>query len=259
MRHSIPKLLSAMAIASASIVSASIATTANATVVVSGTRLVFPAEEREMTIKLTNDGKLPSLVQAWIDKGNGNENEVPDKIDVPFTLMPTMFRVEPGKGQTLRVIHTNEPMATDKETLFWLNVLDVPPKPSAEDERNLLQVAFRTRIKLMYRPTGLPGRAEEAPAQLKWQLTRGAGEHQYVLKTVNPTPYVVSLGSVQLKMGGTTLDAGMGHVLPGASQTFPVKGLESMPTAPATVEFNSIDDWGGSKNTQMPVVTDLRQ
>ncbi|MGT2511944.1 fimbria/pilus periplasmic chaperone [Cupriavidus basilensis] len=202
MTLSIPKskLSRVMAIVSASIVSASIASTAAAAVVVSGTRVIFPAEEREMTIKVTNDGRLPSLVQTWIDVGN--ENDSPDKIDVPFTLTPTMFRVEPGKGQTLRIIYTNEPLPTDKESLFWLNVLDVPPKPTAEDERNRLQVAFRTRIKLMYRPAGLPGKVDEAPALLKWHIARDPEANQYVLKTVNPSPYVVSLGSVQLKVGG---------------------------------------------------------
>ncbi|EHP41769.1 pili assembly chaperone [Cupriavidus basilensis OR16] len=252
MTFNVPKLLKVMAI-----VSASVATMANATIVISGTRLVFPAEEREMTIKLNNDGKLPSLVQTWID--TGKEDESPEKIEVPFTLTPTMFRVEPGRGQTLRVIHTNEPMATDKESLFWLNVLDVPPKPSAEEEdRNRLQVAFRTRIKLLYRPAGLPGKAEDAPAQLKWHVARGPEDNQYVLKTVNPSPYVVSLGSVQLKMGGKTFDAGMGYVLPGASQTFTVNGLASMPAADATVEYSSIDDWGGGRNTEQPVAIDPR-
>ncbi|WP_416048461.1 fimbria/pilus periplasmic chaperone [Cupriavidus basilensis] len=258
MTLSIPKskLSRAMAIVSASIVSASIATSAAAAVVVSGTRVIFPAEEREVTLKVTNDGRIPSLVQTWID--TGNENDSPDKIDVPFTLTPTMFRVEPGKGQTLRIIYTNEPLPTDKESLFWLNVLDVPPKPAAEDERNRLQVAFRTRIKLMYRPAGLPGKAEEAPALLKWHIARGPEANQYVLKTVNPSPYVVSLGSVQLKIGGKTFDAGMGYVRPGASQTFAINGLESAPAADATVEFSSIDDWGGNKNTQMPVAIDPR-
>ncbi|KDP86737.1 fimbria/pilus periplasmic chaperone [Cupriavidus basilensis] len=258
MTLSIPKskLSRVMAIVSASIVSASIASTAAAAVVVSGTRVIFPAEEREMTIKVTNDGRLPSLVQTWIDVGN--ENDSPDKIDVPFTLTPTMFRVEPGKGQTLRIIYTNEPLPTDKESLFWLNVLDVPPKPTAEDERNRLQVAFRTRIKLMYRPAGLPGKVDEAPALLKWHIARDPEANQYVLKTVNPSPYVVSLGSVQLKVGGKTFDAGMGYVRPGGSQTFPIKGLESMPAAEATIEYSSIDDWGGNKNAQVPVATDPR-
>ncbi|AJG19353.1 Chaperone [Cupriavidus basilensis] len=245
-----------MALVSASIACASIATTAAAAVVVSGTRLVFPSQEREMTLKVTNDGRLPSLVQTWID--TGTENDSPDKIDVPFTLTPTMFRVEPGKGQTLRIIYTNEPLPTDKESLFWINVLDVPPKPAAEDERNRLQVAFRTRIKMMYRPQGLPGKAEEAPALLKWHIARDPEANQYVLKTVNPSPYVVSLGSVQLKMGGKTFDAGMGYVLPGASQKFPITGLESAPAADATVEFSSIDDWGGNKNAQVPVAIDPR-
>ena len=31
-----------------------------------------------------------------------------------------------------------------------------------------------------------------------------------------------------------------------------------MPAAEATIEYSSIDDWGGNKNAQVPVATDPR-
>ena len=43
---------------------------AHASVTLSGTRVVFVASEKEVTIQMTNDGKLPALVQSWIDKGD---------------------------------------------------------------------------------------------------------------------------------------------------------------------------------------------
>ncbi|PJI52023.1 molecular chaperone EcpD, partial [Methylobacterium radiotolerans] len=60
-------------------------------------------------------------------------------------------------------MHTGEPMPQDKESVFWLNVLEIPPKDKAN--QNLLQMAFRSRIKLFYRPAGLKGKAEDAPSQ----------------------------------------------------------------------------------------------
>ncbi len=47
----------------------------------------------------------------------------------------------------------------DRESVFWFNVLEVPPKPDAATVANqsLLQLAFRTRIKLFYRPEALKG------------------------------------------------------------------------------------------------------
>ncbi len=40
---------------------------AQANVVISGTRLIYPAKDWEITVKTTNMGKEPSMVQVWID------------------------------------------------------------------------------------------------------------------------------------------------------------------------------------------------
>lgn len=229
-----------------------LASPAQASVVIAGTRVIFPSQEREVTIKLTNQGDTPSLVQAWLD--NGDVNEIPEKIKVPFTLTPAIFRLDPGKGQTLRLIYTKEPLAKDKESLFWLNVLEVPPKVEKTDaEANSLQLAFRTRIKVIFRPAGLPGKAEQAPAQVRWEIARDASGKGYALKATNPTPYMVNLGAVSLKMGGKVFDAGDGFVKPGESELFPIKDLSSSPASNAEVEYSSINDWGGSVQGTLPI------
>jgi chaperone protein EcpD len=40
-----------------------------ASVTVGGTRVVYPLDQREVTVKLDNDSAAPSLVQVWIDDG----------------------------------------------------------------------------------------------------------------------------------------------------------------------------------------------
>lgn len=156
-------------LAAAAIAACALAGHAGASVVVAGTRVIFPSTEREVTIKVNNVGTTPALVQAWLDTGDAVAS--PDGIDVPFTLTPAMFRLDPSKGQTMRLIYSKAPLASDKETLFWLNVLEIPPRPKAgADAANQLQMAFRTRIKVMFRPQGLPGKPDEAPAQLQWSV-----------------------------------------------------------------------------------------
>ncbi|MET1534157.1 fimbria/pilus periplasmic chaperone [Burkholderia sola] len=216
---------------------------AQASVTLSGTRVVFPGAEKEVTVQLTNDGKLPALVQAWID--NGNARASPDAIDVPFVITPTIFRIEPGRGQTLRILYTGEPLPANKESLFWLNVLDVPPKATDKDDVNRLQFAFRTRVKLMFRPAGLPGNALEAPAQLKWMLGTD-DRHRPVLKATNPTAYVVNLAGVELRSGGKTYPAELGSVGAGETASFPLTGAEGAVLVGGTVLYSSVDDWGSS-------------
>ena len=43
---------------------------ATAGVVVNGTRVVYPAAKREVTISIRNASETPSLVQAWLDAGD---------------------------------------------------------------------------------------------------------------------------------------------------------------------------------------------
>ncbi|ONP87568.1 fimbrial biogenesis chaperone [Burkholderia cenocepacia] len=226
-----------------------LASQADASVVIAGTRVIFPSSEREVTIELTNDSKRPALVQAWLD--DGNSSALPENVDVPFTLTPSVFRMESGNGQTLRLVHTGEPLPADRESLFWLNVLEVPPKASAENNRNRIQLAVRSRIKIMYRPDGLAGSADDAPMQLDWRVVRTDGG--YALEASNPTPFVVNLGSVLLNAAGRKHDAGMGYVLPRSTQRFPIKQLAGAPAAGATVEFGSINDWGRSVDVKRPV------
>lgn len=216
---------------------------AQASVVIAGTRVIYRAQEAEATIKLTNEGKAPALTQAWIDKGD--PKAAPAAIEVPFTVTPPVSRIDPGKGQTLRIIYTGEPLAQDHESVFWLNVLEVPPKPSAEDaDTNKLQLAFRSRIKLFFRPAGLEGTADEAPGRIRWRIVQAGGKP--ALEGSNPSAYHVSFSRIELLGGGKAarFEEG-GMIAPGETKSFPLTG--EVPQGPdARVHFNTINDYGGA-------------
>ncbi|WP_233809515.1 fimbria/pilus periplasmic chaperone [Paraburkholderia sp. HP33-1] len=215
---------------------------AQASVVIAGTRVIYNAGDTEQTIKLTNDGKSPALTQAWLDKGD--PKAAPSAIDVPFTITPPFARVDPGKGQTLRILYTGEPLPQDKESVFWLNVLEIPPKATAnEADVNKLQMAFRSRIKMFFRPAGLKGNAGEAPAQISWRVVKT--DNRAALEAYNPTPYHVSFATLELTGGGKTAkfeDGGM--VGPGETRDFPLSG-EVFQGADAKVRYHAINDYGG--------------
>ncbi|UNK48144.1 fimbrial chaperone [Lysobacter sp. S4-A87] len=219
------------------------ASNADASVVIAGTRVVYPAQEREVTVKLTNDGKTPALTQIWLDRGD--PDAAPSTIDVPFTVTPPVARIDPGKGQAVRIIYTGEALPQDKESVFWFNLLEVPPKPGADAlEANVLQMAFRTRIKLFFRPSSLKAAgAADAPAQIRWSLVKDAGRD--AIQMHNPTPYFVSFASVDVTGGGRTArftDGGM--VAPGETRAFALQGEVPMASA-AKVTYHAINDYGG--------------
>ncbi|WP_334042411.1 molecular chaperone [Burkholderia ambifaria] len=221
---------------------------AHASVLLSGTRVVFRGADQEATVRLSNDGSTPVLVQTWIDTGDVTKS--PDLIDVPFVTTPSIFRLEAGKGQTLRIFQSGDALPADRESLFWLNVLEVPPKPAADDERNRIQLAIRTRVKLMYRPENLSGSAEEAPAKMTWTMSDDGS----VLTATNPTPYVVNLAGIVLNVNGKTFDAGMGYVLPRQTARFTVNGMKDGRHGAGTVDYVAVDDWGGNRAGSAAIV-----
>lgn len=223
------------------------ASPAEASVVLGGTRIVYPAQEREVTLQIDNKGSLPALVQSWLD--DGDAEAVPENTRAPFILLPPIARIEPGQAQALRIMYNGTGLAKDKESVFYLNVLDVPPNPSMKDgePNNFLQFAYRTRIKLFYRPAGLPGSAESAPEELKWSVVASAAGG-YSLRAENPTPFHVSFVGVKLQKDGRSYvnDEGTYMVSPGGEVTFPMKQGGSMPAAKeAKIAFTYINDYGG--------------
>jgi chaperone protein EcpD len=225
------------------LLSACLVLPSRADVVVSGTRVVYPGQAREVTVQLTNNGATPSLVQAWLDGGNPKVS--PDKSDAPFVLTPPIFRIDPHKGQTLRLMYTGSPLPQDRESVFWLNVLEVPPAPGSEAGKNYLQLAFRSRLKVFFRPPKLPGRANDAPDKLRWRVVPAPDGRGYALECDNPTPYHVSFSRIGLSAGGRDYRYGRGGMVdPLAKAVFPLDGLTTVPASGARVEFTSINDYG---------------
>ncbi|HFZ8994133.1 TPA: fimbrial assembly chaperone [Citrobacter freundii] len=133
-----------------------------------GTRVIFPAQKKDIIVQLMNDGKRSSLVQAWID--DGNTNLPPEKIDVPFILTPPVIRVAANSGQQLKIKQLTNRLPQDRESLFYLNVLDIPPNSSESKDKNTIKFALQNRIKLFYRPQGVTKVDKKSFARL--QLTQ---------------------------------------------------------------------------------------
>uniref|UniRef100_UPI00333E2AAB fimbria/pilus periplasmic chaperone n=1 Tax=Castellaniella defragrans TaxID=75697 RepID=UPI00333E2AAB len=226
-----------------------------AAVVISGTRVVYDAEKSEKTVKLINKGKLPSLVQAWLDVGASQAER--SALEVPFLVSPPMARIDPGKSQTLRIIYSGESLPQDRESVFWLNVLDVPPKTDDSTGKNVLQLSFRTRVKLFFRPAGLAGAASEAPAQLTWQLASAGG--RAVLRVSNPTPYYVSFSSVELAAAGgqiqTVQTPGMVAPFETLDMALPQPAAKS---AGAQVRYAFINDYGATRSGEAALQASAR-
>ncbi|WP_327440577.1 molecular chaperone [Pseudomonas donghuensis] len=211
-------------------------------IVITGTRVIYPEGQKEVSVKLNNNGNQPALVQAWTDAGDVHAS--PTNAKTPFVLSPPVFRVDPSKGQTLRLMLKDSALSADKESVYYLNVLEIPPKAQGKSEMNMLQMAFRSRIKIFYRPTGLVGKPDEAPTQVRWSVVAAREGKGYALQASNPTKYHVSQVGLTLIEGVKRYSAEDGMVAPGETRQFSVKELNVKPGASAKVEFEAINDYG---------------
>lgn len=172
------------------------ASRADAGVVISGTRVVFPAEKREVSVRLENTAEIPSLVQTWIDNGEGKADAA-SAAKVPFLIRPPIFRIDGGRSQVLRLVHSGEPMPQDRESLYYFNVLDVPANKASASAGAApeIRLIVRTQLKLFYRPKGLTREgALQAPKKLKWSVARN--DQGWALQVDNPTAYHVAIAEI---------------------------------------------------------------
>lgn len=132
---------------------ASIVLPAHAGIVIYGTRIIYPAEKNEVLVQLMNQEDRSSLVQSWID--DGDTSLPPEKIQVPFLLTPPVAKVAANSGQQLKIKKLPNMLPNNKESLFYLNVLDIPPNNPNSVGKNVLKFAMQNRIKLFYRPKGI--------------------------------------------------------------------------------------------------------
>ena len=141
--------------------------------------------------------------------------------------------------------YLNKPLPQDRESLFWFNVLEIPKKTANKDgeSQNQLQLAFRTRIKLFFRPDGLKGSPADAMKQVKWSQTQQGNTLSVVGK--NDSPYNVSISSATFKVGAKEYEIESKSITPFSSESMVVKGLTN--TTSGEVNYIAINDYGGSE------------
>ena len=194
---------------------------ATAGVIVGGTRIIFHGEKKETTISVTNPDSKVWLIQSWV--------ESTDNSKAPFVFSPPLFRLDGQQKNVLRLLYTGAVLPQDRESLFWANIKAIP---AAAEEENVLQIAIKTQIKLIWRPVGLEKILSHAEmAKLSWRWQQGK------LQVTNPTPYHMNFHSITVN-GQTITDPGW--VAPFAAKEYAL----SQPARSGKVSWRLINDYG---------------
>lgn len=219
-----------------------------ANVIITSTRIIYPASEKEVTIRLENSGQQASLIQAWTDKGN--EALTPDQADGPFLITPPISRIDPNKGQSLRLIYTRDTTLNDQESIYWLNILDVPPKP--KDSENYIQVAFKTRIKIFLRPKGLLGDPIQAAKNITWKLI--SSDKKIILRGTNTSNYHVSFNEISATTIEDKYKGSGGMIAPKSQKDFEITDKPRNYKKPTSVTYTWINDYGANETITTPLL-----
>lgn len=202
-----------------------------ATVSLSGTRLVFDGRFPEASLEVANRSDREVLIQAWLsDPANSDGNLEEANAELPFLLSPQLARLDARGKQTLRVLYQGQGMPLNEESLLHLYVLEIPRRAEVP---NVLSIAIRQRINLFYRPAGLIEDPAATAHRLRWTLASTS------LRVSNPSAYHAALQDVRL--GGV---AAKDYLLlaPGASHEMSVPAAGGI----RSLSFKALNDYGGA-------------
>ena len=206
-------------------------------VLLSGTRLIFDGAKDAASMTVTNSAEKDVwLMRFWVSPYD-SETEEKEKKSLPFAVTPPLYRLDPKEAVQLRVNKISDSLPEDRESVYYLNNLAIPPKklekPSKKAVQSGLQFAVNTRIKLFYRPSAINDSTAVKAAPEK--LTVTVSDKAMVIK--NPTPYFINLS--QLALDGKSVQTSKDTmVAPFGELSLPAVGVHG------TLTYSIIDDRG---------------
>lgn len=204
-----------------------------ASLVLDETRVIYPEADPQESVKVDNPTSLNFLAQAWIEDEHGLEEQ-------HFTVYPPLSRINANSTSSVRIEKIDsEKLPADRETLMWLNIKEIPQRQKADGPQ--LVVAFKSRIKILYRPKSIDPELHESFTKMTWQTLPGK------LIVSNPTPYHITFDKVwdgAMNNPANELPANM--VAPFSSLTISVPAGKTV----HTVYYDIINDFGGLSEIQ---------
>ncbi|WP_430673357.1 fimbria/pilus periplasmic chaperone [Klebsiella aerogenes] len=202
-------------------------------VALGATRVIYPQLAKQTSININNsspDSRF--LIQSWVEDKNSKKSN-------DFIVTPPLFVSKAKSENSLRIMYVGKPLPNDRESIFWLNAKAIPELDTENiTNKNVLQLAIVSRIKLFVRPSNLNMSAADAKDKIKFKY------HGDILDIKNPTPYYMTL--VRLTLGGKLLPNSM--IPPFHTSTLKVPtGLDK------TITFQTINDYGAETPVQKGV------
>lgn len=172
---------------------------AYAGILASTTRVIYTENDREQSLMLVNTNDYPIFTQVWVDDGSSNA----DFKNPPFLVLPPVFQMVPEEVKGLRILYNGTPLPLDRESIYWLNLYEIPAVNKVSLDQSYLNLAMNTQMKIFFRPKALKAMSrDQINDQLQFSLIQDkTGSVQ--IKLNNPTAYYVTAINLSLSKNAT--------------------------------------------------------
>jgi P pilus assembly chaperone PapD len=220
----------------------SISSIVHAGILASSTRIVFDEGMSQKSVMLVNTNDYPVFTQVWTDDGEGN----PDYTDSPFVVVPAAFNLKPQEIKGVNIIYNKMELPSDRESVYWLNLYEIPAVTKASLDSDYLNLAMNTQMKIFYRPNVLKNR-NLIDIQKKLKFSFDSVGNTVQIKAENPTPYYISIMSIKLSNQGASSKvshATENMISPFSNKVYSLENHEFIKENKNTLEYILIDDDG---------------
>ncbi|HFH0422677.1 TPA: fimbria/pilus periplasmic chaperone [Salmonella enterica subsp. enterica serovar Bovismorbificans] len=210
--------------------------TGQAAINVDRTRIIMSSDVKAVSVGLSNESRdQPYLAQSWMEDSQGKATNV-------LIALPPLQRIDAGKKSRVRIMRVQNsgaaPLPADRESLFYFNVREIPPAPE-DKNKNILQLATQSQLKLFLRPATLAAEGNASPEKMLQVQSAGGS-----LTLKNPTPYYITIiwlgQSPKQKLAGFKEGA---MVAPFSEQI--VNAV--LPAGADRILVGNVDDYGGMR------------
>lgn len=157
------------------------------------TRVIFPEGDVTQSLNIMNVNHYPSFVQLWVDSGEINNFKQSD--EAPFLLIPPIFNLRADEIKSVKVIYNGKPLPADRESLYWINIYEVPAVKETLSQEQFLLMSMKTQMKVIYRPKSLNGDVSKAGQSLSCSVRH---DKTFSLVCRNNTGYFLSYKDIHV-------------------------------------------------------------
>lgn len=217
-----------------------------ASVTLVGTRVIYPSDKQSVSLNFRSSDNVPSVLDLWVSNSAVSSSQSSDS---PFVITPSVFRIDPNKGQSTKLIYTGGNLPDDRESVFYLNFVQLP---ASDKTANKLLVTYKSTVKIFYRPETLKQNIDDIGSYLRIDINK---INSGVIAVYNDSEFYVTPTRLDIEKNGRTVlsvpDSQLNMLPPFSHQDIRVKPLPG--SSGIEPKISIINDLGGVSTYKLSI------